>query len=111
MTQMTNREAIEILTDRARLADYLNSELVDGIDIMAVNMAIAALEKQEQKTTEKRLPCSCGRKRLETWWSWDNDSWYLKCPVCGKKSSPVKKKSDLNTAWNNAVRGEEHGAD
>lgn len=46
---MTNAEAVEILKSRRMCASYVDSEYVDSIDIEAIDMAIAALEKQEQK--------------------------------------------------------------
>lgn len=46
---MTNAEAIEILKTRRMCAAYVDSEYVDSVDIEAVDMAIAALEKQEGK--------------------------------------------------------------
>ena len=46
---MTNAEAAEILKSRRMCAAYVDSEYVDSIDIEAIDMAISALKKQEQK--------------------------------------------------------------
>lgn len=64
---MDNLEAIEILKSRSMCATYVDSEYVDSVDIEAIDMAIAALEKQDGK---KPLPVS-------------TRSTLVKCPVCG----------------------------
>lgn len=100
---MTNREAIEVLKEvRA------NFEM-NGWDEQksAIDMAISALEAHDgkKKTNIKRLPCTCGRKWLEKWWSNEegNKGWFYKCPCCGKRSKIVKEKCRLNEAWNEMV--------
>ena len=106
---MTNIEAIAILK---HLRDDLHLQSKDYIDCF--DMAISALEKQakEKKANIKRLPCTCGRKQLEQWWSSEegNEGWFYKCPVCGLRSRVVKK-CRLNEAWNEAVRNDERGID
>ena len=57
--------------------------------------------KAKKKRPPKRLPCTCGRKRLELWWS--NEGWFLKCPNCGRESKPERYQSHVNSAWNNGL--------
>ena len=62
-------------------------------------------EKTKKKRPPKRHPCTCGRKRLELWWSSDPSErgWFLKCPNCGRKSQPERYKSHVNSAWNDGL--------
>lgn len=57
--------------------------------------------KSKKKRPPKRLPCTCGRKRLELWWS--NEGWFLKCPNCGRESKPERYQSHVNSVWNNGL--------
>ena len=61
--------------------------------------------KVKKKRPPKRLPCTCGRKRLELWWSSNpNDKgWFLKCPNCGRQSQPERYQSRVNFAWNKGL--------
>lgn len=61
--------------------------------------------KTKKKKPPKRLPCTCGRKRLELWWSSNpNDKgWFLKCPNCGRQSQPERYQSRVNFAWNKGL--------
>ena len=61
--------------------------------------------KIKKKRPPKRLPCTCGRKRLELWWSSNpsNKGWFLKCPNCGRQSQPERYKSHVNSAWNDGL--------
>jgi hypothetical protein len=74
-------------------------------------LADAKIERLESANTKKkrppkRLPCTCGRKRLELcWWSSDPSEigWFLRCPNCGRKSQPERYKSHVNSAWNDGL--------
>ena len=67
----------------------------------------------------KRLPCVCGRKQLDIWWSAEigNKGPFLKCPNCGRTSPASEKQIKLNETWNKMIeeetndqqRKEEHG--
>lgn len=57
--------------------------------------------KSKKKRPPKRLPCTCGRKKLELWWS--KDGWFLKCPNCGRESQPERYQSHVNSVWNNGL--------
>lgn len=61
--------------------------------------------KAKKKRPPKRLPCTCGRKRFELWWSSNpNDKgWFLKCPNCGRQSQPERYQSRVNFAWNKGL--------
>ena len=61
--------------------------------------------KAKKKRPPKRLPCTCGRKQLDLWWSSNpgDEGWFLKCPNCGRQSQPEKFKCHVNSAWNNGL--------
>lgn len=61
--------------------------------------------KAKKKRPPKRLPCTCGRKQLELWWSSNpsDKGWFLKCPNCGRQSQPERYKSHVNFVWNNGL--------
>lgn len=86
----------------------LMKEAADAIEELLTLKALsdAKIEKLEsakakKKRPPKRLPCTCGRKRLELWWS--KDGWFLECPNCGRKSQPERYQSHVNSAWNNGL--------
>ena len=56
----------------------------------------------------QRVPCICGRKQLEVWWSGEigNEGPFIKCPNCGRKSPVSESRNKLNETWNKMI-GEE----
>ena len=52
----------------------------------------------------KKLPCTCGRKRLEAWYGPEGPYWV--CPDCGKRgpSAPTERKAAM--AWNEMIEKE-----
>lgn len=77
----------------------------------AIALAVKRL-KSSIKTTEKQLPCICGRKRLSKWWNYVLGTWSMSCPNCGRTSDHVEHKKDLNKVWNQMIRKEkENGND
>lgn len=84
------------------------TEAADAIEELLTLKALAdekieRLEnaKSKKKRPPKRLPCTCGRKKLELWWS--NEGWFLKCPNCGRESQPERYQSHVNSVWNNGL--------
>jgi hypothetical protein len=58
---------------------------------------------------EKLLPCKCGCKRREHWWSTDPDCQkILKCMKCGFTVGG-KNEFDVHQKWNEAIRDESRG--
>lgn len=61
---------------------------------------------------EKKLPCICGRKNLDTWYYSSTSSHFmigLECPNCGRKTDCYKTISDAKTAWNRMIKEELYG--
>lgn len=90
----------------------LLQEAADAIEelLMLKALADAKIERLEsakakKKRPPKRLPCTCGRKRLELWWSSapSDRGWFLKCPNCGRRSQPEIYKSHVNSVWNDGL--------
>lgn len=90
--------------DALENADQAANAIEELLTLKALSDAkIEKLEsaKAKKKRPPKRLPCTCGRKRLELWWS--KDGWFLKCPNCGRESQPERYQSHVNSAWNNGL--------
>ena len=54
----------------------------------------------------KRLPCKCGRKRLQVWTTkCDDGKWgnFFKCLNCGLESEPGKTNREAILNWNKKV--------
>ena len=92
--------------------DQLHDEAADAIEELLTLKALADAKierlesaKAKKKRPPKRLPCVCGRKRLELWWSSNpiDKGWFLKCPNCGRQSQPERYKSHVNSVWNNGL--------
>ena len=65
--------------------------------------ALELLKKRQPKPYEsrKKLPCVCGKKRVETWWG--HDSVGIICPEC-RRSVTADSEIGAVRAWNKAVR-------
>lgn len=113
-------ELIKRLRDIARCdrnikSNYIGLSLLQAADAIEELLTLKALAdakierlesaKAKKKRPPKRLPCVCGRKRLELWWSNNpiDRGWFLKCPNCGRQSQPERYKSRLNSVWNNGL--------
>lgn len=85
---------------------YYSKEWTDLIDLLydAANAIEDLSKKPARKKPPKKLPCTCGRKQLETWETTNPSGWFLKCPNCGAKSEIVKHQCDLNSAWNEMIK-------
>ena len=89
-----------------------SKEAADTIEELLTLKAIADAKierlesaKTKKKRPPKRIPCTCGRKQLELWWSNEgsNEGWFLKCPNCGRESQPERYQSHVNSVWNNGL--------
>lgn len=58
-------------------------------------------KKKERKPTVKRLPCTCGRKQLDTWYT--PNGYYLRCSNCGNQTEIIPHQCNLNAAWNTMI--------
>ena len=113
-------ELVKRLRDMARSdgnikSNYIGLSLLQAADAIEELLTLKALAdakierlesaKAKKKRPPKRLPCNCGRKRLELWWSSDpsDRGWFLKCPNCGRQSQPERYKSHINSVWNNGL--------
>lgn len=106
------REKNKVVATGATRYDAALEEAADAIEelITLKALADAKIERLEstkikKKRPPKRLPCTCGRKRLELWWSSNpsDKGWFLKCPNCGRQSQPERYKSHVNSAWNDGL--------
>jgi rubrerythrin len=80
---MTNAEAIEILKLRRGCAEYVDCMYVDSEDIDAIDMAIAALEKQEgKKPFWNGAFYECPNCNTSFG---DNDERPMYCDICGQR--------------------------
>lgn len=52
--------------------------------------------------SRKKEPCSCGRKRIELWFSCNHSEnrVFLKCPNCGKRTLSVRTELEAIKEWN-----------
>lgn len=70
-------------------------------------IGIVQMEKGGKTMYEsrKKLPCTCGRKQLETWVSYDGYKEYcqIKCPKCGLKTDKCPSEIAAIRAWNRLV--------
>lgn len=89
-----------------------SKEAADAIEELLTLKALADAKierlesaKAKKKSSPKRLPCTCGRKRLELWWSSNpsDKGWFLKCPNCGRQSQPERYQSHVNSTWNKEI--------
>ena len=113
-------ELVKRLRDIARnngniKSNYIGLSLLQAADAIEELLTLKALAdakierlesaKAKKKRPPKRLPCVCGRKRLELWWSNNpiDKGWFLKCPNCGRQSQPERYKSHVNSVWNNGL--------
>lgn len=107
-------ESLRLCVKYGKAQDALENagQAADAIEELLTLKALsdAKIEKLEsakakKKRPPKRLPCTCGRKRLELWWSSNpNDKgWFLKCPNCGRQSQPERYQSRVNFAWNKEI--------
>lgn len=77
-----------------------------------IDEAIDVLKKHKYSYYESRrkLPCVCGRKRLETWsnydknapWSTTPTSFSIVCPECGRRATGNSKIGAIR-AWNSMI--------
>ena len=101
---MTYKKAIKSLEE---LKCYLPSEFTEKTTSYteALDTAITVLMRYSENAPHL-LPCICGRKRLQIWWDYVEGGWIYECPNCGRKSKLVKKRKELNKAWNDMIQGE-----
>lgn len=66
-------------------------------------------ERQGYKLVKKPIPlpkihpCTCGRKKMETWYqagSYKDLGTFLRCPRCGKKGGIGKTYRETREKWN-----------
>lgn len=90
----------------------ITAEAADAIEELLTLKALADAKierlesaKAKKERPPKRLPCTCGRKQLQLWWSNNpiDKGWFLKCPNCGRQSQPERYKSHVNSVWNNGL--------
>ena len=57
--------------------------------------------------SRKKLPCTCGRKRIGSWYDIDSGEDMLICPNCGKEA---RGKSEIGVirAWNKMIMEEKN---
>ena len=99
---MTYSEAIEQLR---WYFEYDDGIAADNTTKAAYQIAIKVLERHSEKPPHL-MPCICGRKKLQLWWNYVDGGWTYECPDCGRKSKLVKKRKDLNKAWNDMIEKE-----
>ena len=101
------QEAIRGLQDAIGLTRARGSALVH----LRVEHAEALLNiLKPQRESIKKLPCTCGRKNLETWTGWDSDGHVVesfKCPNCGRETGMYRTHRERVEAWNRMVSGDE----
>ena len=101
------QETIRGLQDAIGLAHARGAALVH----LRVEHAEALLNiLKPQRESIKKLPCTCGRKNLETWTGWDSDGHVVeifKCPNCGRETGRYRTHIELVKAWNRMVSGDE----
>lgn len=100
---MTERkEVVRGLQDAIGLARERGSAVVH----LRVEHAEAILDiLKPPRETIKKLPCTCGRKALETWVGWVDGKVMesFKCPNCGRRTGMYKTHKALVEAWNRMV--------
>ena len=65
-------------------------------------------EISKKRESRVKLPCVCGRKRLETWWGVDNGKTTkvgIKCPKCEREAVGDSEISAIK-AWNRMIKSE-----
>lgn len=61
------------------------------------------LVKIKPNVSIKLSPCVCGRKKIDRWWTIDNEFLYS-CPNCFLRSEPDKTVDQAKLNWNNMIK-------
>ena len=103
--KMSEALAILLPHSEGNATAKLYNEAADAIEELLTLIERLESAKAKKKRPPKRLPCTCGRKQLDLWWSSNpsDEGWFLKCPNCGRQSQPEKFKCYVNSAWNNGL--------
>lgn len=76
---------------------------VEELKIEAAKLGYYIIKKRQYV---KLLPCTCGRKRLEMWYT--PQGALFRCPSCGKHSEPANLEMKARENWNRLIRGEDY---
>ena len=109
-TDMSFEEIFEIMERyKQNTGEYPERVLFSGKALMDLKPAYDKLMSQKKESRAK-LPCTCGRKRLDTHYVYYCDKHEelirIECPNCGKKVE-AKNKIEAIRAWNKMIRNEE----
>lgn len=57
---------------------------------------------------EKKLPCICGRKHIQTWFigTYGRTARQYACPKCGRKTDFYNTEEEAKMAWNKMISEE-----
>ena len=75
----------------------LHEMYLDVIDILE--------KKIKPRESRAKLPCTCGRKRMETWCGWKDGhgTYSIKCPNCGRWSDTCDSEIGAIRSWNQKI--------
>ena len=107
MSGMTRLEELIALYSRPLTVDPCDELRIDADTALETAEYLKKLYKPHE--SRKKLPCSCGRKRIELWHSTDNKKCYiLVCPACGRQAGGKNEIAAVR-AWNKMIEEETEG--
>ena len=79
---------------------------VEELRIEANKLGYNIVKKPEPK--EKKLPCICGRKNIDTWFigTYGRTALQYACPKCGRKTEFCNTEKEARAAWNKMISEE-----
>ena len=101
---MTRLEELIALYSRPLTVDPCDELRIDADTALETAEYLKKLYKPYE--SRKKLPCTCGRKRIELWNSTDTEKSYIfVCPVCEKRASGRTEIAAVR-AWNKMIEEE-----
>ena len=79
----------------------------DDLELDEMYTCVIDILQKKIKPYESRakLPCTCVRKKLETWSGWKDGhpTYSVKCPNCGRWGESQKSELEASRAWNKMI--------